>query len=323
MLYHEGFLVLLVLLVPMALFLWRRYKKGLNDFRLLVGPWRFDELRDAYIFRWFFTSLLIIVYFTAMVLALADIRFPDNPEMEEVPGRDIIFCVDVSRSMNAEDTGESRMGLAREAIAGIIESGHTVRFGIVAFKGTASVFVPVTEDLYTILDSLPYLGPGLLSSKGTNIRSGIEAAVSAFPEMQESRRQLILFTDGEALEGSLDGIDGLLKERRIEFTAVGVGTAGGGTIPAGNDGFVTDLHGDAVITRLDEASLRSAAEAAGGTYRQLDGRGAVHGLVLELASEKGVVYLREKLGFRIFLIPALIAMLLLHIIWSSPWKRES
>ncbi|MBN2510166.1 MAG: VWA domain-containing protein [Spirochaetales bacterium] len=320
--YRQSLLALFILLAPLLLFLWRHYRKGLHDFRLLIGPWRFEQMKDAYIFRWFFSSLLLVIYFSAMIMALSDIRFSANPVAEDVSGRDVVFCVDVSRSMNAQDTGVSRMDLAREAITGIIESGHSMRFGLVVFKGTASVFVPVTEDLYTLIDSLSYLGPGLLSSTGTNIRAGVDTAVSAFPSMQESRRQLILFTDGEALEGSMDGVGMLLKERRIEFTAVGVGTINGATIPAGADAVVTGPDGQAVVSRLDDRSLRAAAAAAGGTYRQLDQHAAVHALVTEMSAQRGQVYARERLGYRLLLLPAFIAMALLYFIWGSAWKRE-
>ena len=317
---QKGYLLLFLLLPPLFLFLWRRYHKGMDDFRLLIGPWRFSGLKDLYIFKWFFTSLLIVLYFVSIVLSLADIRFPDNPELEDVEGRDIIFCVDVSRSMNATDTGASRLELAAEAMAGVMEEEQSVRFGLVVFKGEATVYIPVTEDTYTLLDSLRYLGPGLLSSPGTNIQKGIDVSISAFPDSQDSRKQLILFTDGENLSGSLDGSDERLKQNRIEFTAVGVGTLNGSVIPLPGNNVVRDENGEPVISRLDEQSLRNLAEETAGSYRQLDQRGAVHGLVMEIASQKGVVYFKEKLGYRIFLIPAMIAVFFLYAIWGRSWK---
>ena len=66
--------------------------------------------------------------------------------------------------------------------------------------------------------------------------------------------------------------------------------------------------------------IRDLATDIAGDYRLLDQRTAVQGLILETIAERGVVYLQEHLGFRLFLIPAFIFMVLLYLVWEISWK---
>ncbi|MDR1862388.1 MAG: VWA domain-containing protein, partial [Treponema sp.] len=128
--------------------------------------------------------------------------------------------------------------------------------------------VPLTYDSESVLNFLDSLGDFSVTGTGTNLESLVDAAAAAFRDDSPSRREIILFSDGEALSGSLEGAANRARSRGVTLSAVGLGSDEGGQVPAGPgapDGFLLS-EGVPVISARRSDLLKRAAEKSGGFY---------------------------------------------------------
>jgi len=249
-------------------------------------------------------------------------------------GVDVVYVVDVSRSMGAEDVSPSRMAAATEAIAASFLELRDVRVGLVVFAGTARVRFPLTTDLRAAAAIVRMLEPGqVLVGPGTSVAAGIEEALSLFPPESESGRLVVIVTDGDDLGPAPAEALARLRAAGAELLVAGVGTPEGGTVPVfdrqrGEWVPLREADGTPVITRLDEAFLASVAALGGGGYIGADLSllpGAVRGRVASL--EAAVVETRTvRIPIERFHLFAWGVLGLLAAAWTveglrSRWRR--
>jgi len=215
---------------------------------------------------------LILAAFALAAFSLA--RPAWNPEARKVErtGRDVVFLLDVSRSMLAEDLTPSRLDRAKLAISDCIDGLEGDRVGLVAFAGTAAVKCPLTLDYGFFRTMLEDLDTDSISRGGTAIGDALRRAMDeVFLDEEKKFKDLILITDGEdhdsfPLEAAKEA-----GERGIRLIAIGLGDEGEGSrIPVtdrqGRKTFLTH-KGREVWTRLDGGTLRKMVNATpGGRY---------------------------------------------------------
>ena len=184
-------------------------------------------------------------------------------------GIDILFALDASKSMLAEDIPPSRMQRSKMAIEALLPQIRGDRVGLIAFTGEAFLQCPLPFDTNAFRLALDAVEADIIPYRGTNIAAAIKEADAAFPENQ-NMKILVLLTDGEDLEAS--GIEAAREaaEKGMTIYTVGVGSRNGSRIQVrdrfGNINYLTNDDGTQVITRLDDDTLRHIAEAAGGLY---------------------------------------------------------
>ena len=192
-------------------------------------------------------------------------------------GNDIMFAVDTSRSMLTPDVKPNRLARAKLAIEDFIDRLNGDAVGLVAFAGTAFLQVPLTTDYDAFRDSVNALDTNIIPRGGTNIASAIREAQSALDQRTGSDKILILVTDGEDLAGNaLAAATAAAQQDGLKIYTVGVGTPNGELIalPAGQGGgYVKDVAGNPVKSRLDESGLKAIAAATGGSYAPLGPEG--------------------------------------------------
>lgn len=269
---------------------------GLLVCAALVGLFmRFDRRRDADLARLIhprfrqrltegFSPRLRNVkrglWLLAVWLAFAAIARPQlGYEWREVKrkGIDILFAVDTSRSMLAEDLTPNRLERARLGILDFVARLESDRVGLIPFAGSAFALCPLTLDYDAFRESLNALHTDLIPRQGTDLASAIKESERLFDENGNNHRVLILLTDGEDLQGDvIDAAKAATKNGMAIYT-VGVGSPEGATIPVryrnGRTDFVRDEKGQVVKTTLDESTLRKIAETTNALYAPL-GRGA-------------------------------------------------
>ncbi len=239
------------------------------------------------------TAVLLIV------LALA--RPQVGYEWREVTTRgvDVVFAVDASRSMLAEDVRPNRLERVRLAVFDLLPRLKGDRIGLVAFAGTSFLQCPLTLDYDAFRQSLEAVDTQVIPQGGTNIGAAIREAVEALGPGQ-NHKAVVLLTDGEDLEESAVEAAREAAKAGVAVFTVGVGTPDGELIPVRNERgqieYVRDVAGQIVKSRLDEATLRRVAEAAGGFYVGLGARGEG----LQQAYQAGVEALpKEESGSRL------------------------
>ena len=218
--------------------------------------------------------ILLCLAISSFVIALVNPKFGTKLETVKREGVDVVFAVDVSKSMLAEDIAPNRLEKSKQLVTQIINNLASDRVGIIAYAGSAFPQLPITTDYAAAKMFLQNMNTDMLSSQGTAISEALEMAKSYFNDDAQTNRILFLISDGEDHEGNIEEIASEAAKEGIRIVTIGVGTPRGGPIPEKRNGVVQsykkDRNGETVITKLDEATLKEIASEANGRY--IDGR---------------------------------------------------
>ncbi len=216
-----------------------------------------------------FFILAIFLLFTALARPQYGYEWVDVKRK----GIDLLFALDTSKSMLAEDIKPNRLKRAHFAILDFVQRLEGDRVGLLPFAGSSFLMCPLTMDYEAFEQSLGAVTTDIIPRGGTNIAGVIEAASKVLTN-GANHKILIILTDGENLEGDARTAAEKYAQEGLTIYTVGVGTSGGELIPAvGGKGFVKDSSGKYVTSKLDEATLTTIAELTGGIYAPLGGAG--------------------------------------------------
>lgn len=190
-------------------------------------------------------------------------------------GIDILFAIDTSRSMLAEDIRPNRLERSKFAILDFVGQLEGDRIGLMPFAGSAFLMCPLTIDYSAFEQSLQAIDTEIIPNPGTNIAQAIEYGEKVL-QNDANYKLLIIITDGENLQGDTIKAVTQAAEEGMRIFTVGVGTAAGELIPFDNNGqqeFIKDPNGKFVTSKLDETTLKKIAEKSDGLYVPLGDRG--------------------------------------------------
>jgi Ca-activated chloride channel family protein len=216
-------------------------------------------------------AMLLMGFFAFGILAAARPQWGTRLQMIRRHGVDIVAALDISYSMNTEDIAPNRLEKAKGEIRRLIQKAEDDRIGLVTFAGTALVQCPLTLDHGAMRLFLDAVDTGMIPDPGTSLASAIETATSAFIEKERKYKVLVLFTDGEDLEGEVNRAADKAKETGVIIYTVGIGTSRGMPIPIRDSKgdvveYRKDPDGKVVISSLDERALAEIADRTGGRY---------------------------------------------------------
>ncbi len=213
--------------------------------------------------------ILLSLSILFLVLGLTNPKMGTKLETVKREGVDIVFAIDVSKSMDAEDIAPSRLEKSKRLASKIIDNLVSDRIGIIAYAGEAYPLLPITTDYAAGKIFLQNMNTNLVSSQGTAIDDAIDLAATYFDE-EDTNKILVIISDGE--DHSENALDAAEKAKRNNITifTIGVGTRNGAVIPIkvnGNlYGYKKDKKGEKVVTRLNDDILRKIAQAGNGKY---------------------------------------------------------
>lgn len=263
-LYLLGIIPVLVLLFLLNLYWQRKKQREFGDLDLVkkLTP-------ERSVFKPALKLLILMLALAGMIIALVNPKIGTKIETVKREGVDIVFAVDVSKSMLAEDMAPNRLEKAKQIVSQIINQLGTDRIGIVGYAGSAYPVLPITGDYSVAKMFLQSMNTDIVSSQGTAITDALELSSSFFDDPQTSKL-VILISDGEDHgEGSSEAAL-KLKEKGIKLITVGVGTEKGGPIPLKANGrvesFKRDNEGNVVVTKLYPDALKAIAAATKGGY---------------------------------------------------------
>lgn len=212
---------------------------------------------------------------------------------------DIVFAVDCSRSMLAEDLPPSRKLAARQELTELIRRLEGNRFGLVGFADEAFVFCPLTRDSGAATLFLEQLDENTFARQGTNLSKALQAAAVLFPgKGLLGSRLIVLLSDGEDRRTKPVEIAKHLAQRNIVVYTVALGSPQGAPIPLEDGKYHVNSKGEQVITRADEATLREIAQVTKGrSFRLASSRDHLDSLVQSI-QEHDRRRLEEELSAR-------------------------
>ncbi len=272
-----------------------------------------EQRRRLFFVRWFFSSFAFDLFWIFCVLALADISWGVRPVEEDRRGIEVAFVLDVSNSMLAQDVEPDRLRRAQDILRALVSELEGSRFAVVAFRGNASRVVPMTEDLTAVESLLSVAAAGLITVPGSNVETALREAILSFPEGSNRHRAVVLFSDGEALQGSAASAAEELNALGIPVFALGIGSREGSSIPTSSGDVLRDRRGRPVVTRLEAETLRQIATATGGTYYELGQPDLFRELLAGVREYYGTLEaqgfrLEEVQRYRLFLSVALVCL---------------
>ncbi|AFG38563.1 vWA domain-containing protein [Spirochaeta africana] len=277
---YPEFLWGLLLLLPIGVVLLRAHHSGRKALQRLYGGSLPDKLATVYYVKWFFSSVFFLAAMVFFILALTGISWGQQPIEDNREQLEIVFVVDVSNSMLAEDVSPNRLARSVELVRGVINGLPQARFGVTAFKGEGTTVIPVTENRY-VFDALErLLDPAIITTPWTHIDRGLQAGAQAFPPGSSRNQVLVLFSDGENHGRSVQPIAAELGRSGIPVVAVLTGTADGSLIPIGPDGSpLRDARDQVVVTRADRSLMQGIADASGGILVDANQPGSLGNLI--------------------------------------------
>ncbi len=221
----------------------------------------------------FKSSLKFIILCLAvgfLVIGLINPKIGTKLETIKREGVDIVFAIDVSKSMLAEDVAPNRLEKSKQLVTQIINNLASDRVGIIAYAGKAFPQLPITTDYASAKMFLQSMNTDMLSSQGTAINEAIELSRNYFDDEEQTNRVLIIISDGEDHNDLSVEVAEAASEEGIKIYTIGVGSEKGGPIPLKRNGVVMsykkDQNNETVITKLNEETLRLIANEAKGGY---------------------------------------------------------
>tara|TARA_R110002072_G_scaffold42064_21_gene118856 strand:+ start:115320 stop:116399 length:1080 start_codon:yes stop_codon:yes gene_type:complete len=219
-------------------------------------------------------AALVMLAVCSMAVAVAQPE-SDPREVElESRGRDVVFLVDVSRSMLARDVAPSRLEKSKLWINDLVDELGSDRVGLVAFAGSSSVLSPLTTDRMFFQLALEELSPETVTLGGTNIGDAIRKTMEMVyvedqVDTQQSYRDLVLISDGEDQESLPLEAARLAGQQGVRIIAIGIGSTKGAAVPANPDSNDSNA-GRPVQSKLESATLQGIAAASpGGVYLEV------------------------------------------------------
>jgi Ca-activated chloride channel family protein len=256
----------LIVLVFVANLYWKRKKQQeFGDLEMVkkLSP-------ESSVFKPVLKLIVLLLAFLGLIFALVNPKIGTNMETVKREGIDIVFAMDVSKSMLAEDVAPNRLDKSKQLVSQIIKQLGNDRIGIVAYAGSAFPVLPITTDYGVARMFLQSMNTEMVSSQGTSLDEAIKLSLTYFDDKSKTSKLLILISDGEDHSEGAESMAEEANKAGMKIITVGIGTEKGATIPLKRNGIVEsyqkDNNNEVVVTKLNKASLDAIAKATKGGY---------------------------------------------------------
>lgn len=250
---------------------------------------------------------LYSIAFISLVIAWANPLIGTKYEKVKREGIDVMFAIDVSKSMNAQDVAPSRLLKAKQIVSNLIDKMSDDRIGLIVFAGNAYLQMPITVDYSGARMYLKTVNTEMVPKQGTAIGQAVNLAMKSFDEESEGYKTLVIISDGEDHDSdAIASIEEAVKQG-ITVHTIGVGSEQGGPIPENSQGeFKKDQDGNIVLSKMNEEMLRDLAKEGNGSYFNASEGNLSEELLLAFSGQEGrmideKVFTSYKNHFPIFL----------------------
>ena len=213
---------------------------------------------------------VLLLALSCIIIALVNPKMGTKMETVKRQGIDIVFAVDISKSMLAEDVAPNRLEKTKQIVSQIINQLGNDRVGIVGYAGSAYPVLPMTTDYSIAKMYLQSMNTNMVSSQGTAFNDAIQLAVDFF-DVKDTSKLIVLVSDGEDHGDGVEDAVELAKEKGVRILTIGVGTEKGGPIPLRDDkgniaSYKKDQEGQTVTTKLYPEVLKNIADKTKSKY---------------------------------------------------------
>jgi Ca-activated chloride channel family protein len=271
---HNIYMLHLLWVIPFiaGLFIygWQKRRKAIM---LFIDTELLDRIRISVVYsRRYLKAVLIIISLLFIIFSLTRPSWNPRPEKIERRGRDVVFLLDVSRSMLAEDLIPNRLERAKLAIQDCVDQLKGDRVALIAFAGTAAIKCPLTHDYVFFRMMLENISHESIARGGTMLGDAVRlVTMDVFDDQVKEYKDIILITDGEDHDSFPVEAAKKAGERGIRLIAIGLGDENEGKrVPVTNEEgkkVFLKYKGKEVWSKLDADTLRRMVNVTpGGKY---------------------------------------------------------
>lgn len=220
--------------------------------------------------------LLRTALFALLIIAYLGPSFGEAKREVQSVGKDIMICVDLSKSMDAFDIQPSRLEKIKFEMKRVVEAFNSDRLGIIIFSSEAFMQCPLTYDQNALNLFIETMNTALVPSSGTDFGPPLRMAMDKLEDPNGSSdpksKVIVLISDGEDFGDETEDIAKEIADKDIKLFTLGIGTERGSQIYAGRS-LKTDKSGNPVISKLNPVSLKKVASLTGGQYFEINDTG--------------------------------------------------
>jgi len=325
---HPAWLILLVLppLLGLAALLVTRLRGG--TWSAFIAPrLRGSLLKHGTRMPYWFSLVFLLAAIAALIAAWARPQGDAGTRSEKSLGRNVLVALDLSRSMLVRDVKPDRLSQAKMTIYELLEALPNERVGLIGFAGTAYVYAPLTVDHAAVRETVEQINTDWITRGGTNFGDALRLAIQTLKETGQGNNALVLISDGEKHDSSLDGLIDEAVKAGVFIVSVGVGSEDGDYVPNPDfpQGRMVDRTGQPVISRLQPGVLRQLAMETRGRYAVASGGGGIPALVQDVVKDLDafVIEGRERAVavefYQWLLLPAILFMMA-SVLAATRWR---
>jgi Ca-activated chloride channel family protein len=255
----------LVLIFLFNLYWKRRKQREFGDLAIVrkLSP-------ERSLFKHTLKFVVVVLAIGSLAIALANPKIGTKVETVKREGIDIVFAIDISKSMLCEDVTPNRLEKSKQLVSQIMNSLAGDRVGIVVYAGSAFKILPITSDYGAAKMYLQSINTDMISSQGSALDEAIKLSIDVFDKDTKTSKLIVMLSDGEDhSEGAEDAAEDA-KKANVKIITIGVGTPKGGPIPIKRNGvvesFKRDRNDEVVVTKLNKQALETIAQNAKGGY---------------------------------------------------------
>jgi Ca-activated chloride channel homolog len=260
------------------------------------------------------------LFFALVLIAFLGPSFGGSKKEIKSVGKDIMICVDLSKSMDAFDIQPTRLEKIKYEMKKIVDAFNSDRVGVIIFSSEAFMQCPLTYDQNALNLFIETMNTSLVPSSGTDFGPPIKMALKKLteqegPSSQQKSKVIVLISDGEDFGEDTDEISREVEDNNIKLFTLGVGTERGSRILSGKS-YKADQKGNTIVSKLNVSSLKALASKTSGQYFEInDSRNDVNKMINTIGKIEGELRDARMVDvsanqFFYFLLAALVLLVL-------------
>lgn len=284
-------------------------------------------LKTGNLFTRRISAILLLIALIFMIAGLARPQIKQGLGEETSTGKNVLFALDLSRSMRVNDVKPDRLSKAKVLLYELMDSMPNERVGLIGFGGDAYSYAPLTIDHAAVREVIEQIDEQWMPQGGTNLANAVELGIETLKKTGQKTNALVILSDGEKHEGEMNSIINAAAHAGIYIVTIGIGTEDGGFVPDPNSAGLPMLsaNGKEVISRLMPQFLIQLATETNGRYiaanRTINIPEVVQSIVQDLDNYqiKGRSKEIATEFFQWLVLPAII-VLFASIIFATRWR---
>lgn len=258
----------------------------------IVRLWRISRVLKTPFYTVLVKIALRCALFALLIIAYLGPSFGSSKREIKSIGKDIMICVDLSKSMDAFDIQPTRLEKIKYEMKKIVAAFSSDRVGVIIFSSEAFMQCPLTYDQNALNLFIETMNTSLVPSSGTDFGPPLKMALKKINDEngnsgQQKSKVIILISDGEDFGEETDEVAREVEDNDIKLFTLGVGTEQGAQIQTGR-GYKTDNSGNVVVSKLNPVSLKALASKTNGQYFEInDSRNDVNRLISTIGKIEG------------------------------------